>query len=393
MTTSTTIQSELEDFEAFIDPDFHPTTFANDLIVATNGNESNDIDLSTPIKKLKFDIQECNSRMTKIAANNYELLVSNFSRIEDTKSVLNDKINPAISQVNQKFDRIKSEVIEPYEEALRLNNALKRIHTTLDLLRGASFFIFIIQQLEQLEKSISSDNIKELPRLARLHNQLSELYDKANKNNAKDGNILSIKLIRDYYPIHVSKKSGLIDQSIQVMSNEFLYPSTFNVKNSNLENHLITFYLLDTDTFLSTFDKVIINKQVQLALTQLSRALQTPRNFTSILSEIKESSEEFFNQLHIILGSWEVSKNQNSSATSLEDILKSYYQNQDLLFLFYERLTKKFSKNIQATIDRGGPTSKNLKVYKNGLVKTIEVTFKNKDHEQLFLESISIINQ
>ncbi|KAK6205410.1 Golgi transport complex subunit 5-domain-containing protein [Scheffersomyces amazonensis] len=387
------LKVELEDFEAFLEPRFSALEFANDLVVATNGNESNELDLQTPIKKLKFDIEECDKRIRTIAGNNYEALVSNFSRIEDTRTILNDKINPSISRVNHSFERIKAEVIQPYDESLRLNNALKRIHTTLDLLRGASFFIFLIQQIESLEKSFDSENIKDLTRLARLHVQLSQLYESENNNNTKDSNILAIKLIRDYYPIQISKKNALIEQAIQIISNEFNHHSTFTEKNTNLENHLIAYYLLDQDSFFQTFDRSVINKQVQHSLTNLSRSLQSPRNFTAIISEIKESSEEYFQRLSHILSAWEVSKNPNGiDSRSFEDLLQTEFNVDSLFQLFWSKLCLRFKKNIVATMARGGPTAKNLKVYYDGLKNTVLETFKSEYERDLLLDAIEIIS-
>ena len=79
--TTVEVKNELEDFEAFLEPDFQLTQFANDLLLATNGSDGPELDLLTPIKKLKFDIDECNKRMSTISANNYETLVANFTKI------------------------------------------------------------------------------------------------------------------------------------------------------------------------------------------------------------------------------------------------------------------------------------------------------------------------
>ncbi|KAG2733491.1 hypothetical protein G9P44_003016 [Scheffersomyces stipitis] len=396
--TTVEVKNELEDFEAFLEPDFQSTQFANDLLLATNGSDGPELDLLTPIKKLKFDIDECNKRMSTISANNYETLVANFTKIEDSEDILRQRINPAVERVNHSFDRIKSEIIRPYEDALRLNNALRKIHLTLDLLRGASFFIFLIQQIEELDKEVSSsssNDYKDLIRLSKLHVQISELYDQ-NSTNVTDASVLSIKFIRDYRPLEITKKTNLQTQCVSVITNEFNHHTAFTSKNNTLKNNLIALNILNEKEFFSVIDKSAINKQVQQSLTQLSRSLQSPRNFTAIVTEIKEESSEYFEKLTSILSEWEVSRNIGlhnnlSPNESLLSIILHSYEVNKLSELYWSRLSFKFKKNIAATMARGGPIAKNLKIYYEGIRKSIEETFKNDNERDFLLDAIDLI--
>lgn len=396
--TTVEVKNELEDFEAFLEPDFQLTQFANDLLLATNGSDGPELDLLTPIKKLKFDIDECNKRMSTISANNYETLVANFTKIEDSEDILRQRINPAVERVNHSFDRIKSEIIRPYEDALRLNNALRKIHLTLDLLRGASFFIFLIQQIEELDKEVSSsssNDYKDLIRLSKLHVQISELYDQ-NSTNVTDASVLSIKFIRDYRPLEITKKTNLQTQCVLVITNEFNHHTAFTSKNNTLKNNLIALNILNEKEFFLVIDKSAINKQVQQSLTQLSRSLQSPRNFTAIVTEIKEESSEYFEKLTSILSEWEVSRNIGlhnnlSPNESLLSIILHSYEVNKLSELYWSRLSFKFKKNIAATMARGGPIAKNLKIYYEGIRKSIEETFKNDNERDFLLDAIDLI--
>ncbi|KAK6455622.1 Golgi transport complex subunit 5-domain-containing protein [Scheffersomyces xylosifermentans] len=392
------LKKELEDFEAFLEPDFQPVQFANDLLLATNGSDGPELDLATPIKKLRFDIDECNKRMNSISGNNYEALVANFSRIEESEAILHNRINPSIERVNNSFERIKTEVVKPYEDALRLNNALRKIHLTLDLLRGASFFIFLIQQIEELEKTVASstgNNSKDLVRLAKLHLQISDLYDE-NSTNAKDGSVLSIKLIRDYRPLSITKKSSLQTQCVQTITNEFNHHGSFTPKNTLLQSHLVALYVLNEKEFFSVFDKAGVNKQVQQSLTQLSRSLQSPRNFTAIITEIKEEAAEYFSKLTESLTDWDVTRNlknktSHQESTSLLNILLEHYEVQALSELYWGRLAHKFKMNIAATMARGGPIAKNLKIYYEGIRNSISETFDIENEKNALIDAVDLI--
>ena len=46
------------DYEAFLDPDFSASSFANTLVLATNNPSDTPLDLSTPLSRVLFDVQE-----------------------------------------------------------------------------------------------------------------------------------------------------------------------------------------------------------------------------------------------------------------------------------------------------------------------------------------------
>ncbi|KAG7661981.1 COG5 [[Candida] subhashii] len=389
-------KNELEDFEAFLESDFEPLQFANELLLATNGNDNPELDLATPIKKLRFDIDECDKRMSSIASSNYESLVANFSKIEGLQSILTDRMNPAVEQVNAPFKRIKQEIIEPYEEAVKLNNALKRIHLTLDLLRSASFFIFLIQQLEELQKpgarnAAEESGNKDLVRLAKLHVQIKQLYENAVLEKSKDVNILSIKLIRDYQPTETTRRAALISECSQILNKEFNHQSGINEKNQQLQTNLMALYILNKKEFFNVFDKATIVRQVNTAGGQLSRALQSPRNFTAIMSEVKEGAKEYFDKLEELLSVWHVFKeNEDERISFLKEILL-YYKENSLSDIFWSKLALKFKKNIAATMARGGPIAKNLRIYFEGLNNSISETFTSEYERELMLDALSLI--
>jgi hypothetical protein len=366
-------RNDVDDFEAFLEPDFNPQRFVNDLIVGVNGNDCDNLDLVTPIKKLKFDIEECNKRMEKIANGNYESLVENFNQIETAKQLLKATINPSVERVNLSFERIQSEVILPYDEAVKLNTALKKIHKTVEILRGASFFIIMIQQLQSLEES--NNPVK----LARLHNQLTQIYE-----TEATSTLLPIKLIRNFQGIQFTKKTKLFNDATNTVTNDINHHSSFNDKNETLQSNLQVLYILNPKDFFLVLEKASLNRQVQLASTQLQRSLQSPRNFTEAISEIKENAEEYFRTLMAILSKC------TPKDEDLESLALKFY-NTPLIDIFWQRVALKFKKNVAATMARGGPIAKNLKLYNEGLNKTVKDTFQDTPEQQLLLDALSII--
>ncbi|RCK60767.1 Conserved oligomeric Golgi complex subunit 5 [Candida viswanathii] len=379
--------NELDDFEAFLEPDFKAEQFANELLVATNGQDNPELDLTTPIKKLTFDIDECDKRIAKISSSNYESLIANFQQIAECKQILTTRLNPSLDRVNAPFQRIKKEVIEPYDEAVKLNNALKRIHLTLELLRNTSFFIFIIQQVEELTSSL---NDKDLVRLAKLHIQIKQLYENASQEKGNEVNVLSIKIVRDYQSNAVTRRTSLIKQCSSVVSGDFNHLSTLEYKNQKLRAHLSALYILDKTEFFDVFDRSTIARQVQSGTAQLTRALQSPRNFTAIMSEVKEASSEYFGKLTDVLGNW--STGTDDENTTLLSVVLDKYGVESLLLLFWVQLNQKFKKNIVASMARGGPIAKNLRVYSKGISASVLEMFKSEKERELLLDSLAMID-
>ncbi|CUM56599.1 uncharacterized protein AC631_04390 [Debaryomyces fabryi] len=401
MTSATQNKTELEDFEAFLEAGFQPLQFANDLLLATNDKDGSELDGLTPLKKLQFDIDECDKRMAGIASSNYESLMSNFSQIEKTRSLVNEQINPLVDRVFNSFERIKSGVIQPYEEALKKNNALKRIHLTLNLLRGAGYFMFLVQQLEEIEMlNMNAENEsgskKDLIRLAKLHVQISQLYksekEQTNLNiKNSNANLLSIKLIRDYEAIQINKQNSLISEWSESISNDFNHHVSFSVNNIELQNKLIALYTLNEKEYLQIIEKTI-NKHAQVNLTQLSRSLQSPRNFNAIISEVKENSSDFLDKLESILSNCDISNVNNKYRTG--NLLAEMICNKSItgvFDLYWPVLSYKFKKNIVATMARGGPIAKNLKIYSEGIKNSINENFKNTRECNLLIDAINVI--
>lgn len=391
--------NDLEDFEAFLEPDFNSYSFANDLLLGTNDHDTVELDIDTSIKKLTFDIDEVEKRMTNLSSQNYESLVSNFADIEKTNALMKQKIGPLLERANNSFTKIQSEVIEPYDDAYKMNQALKKVHTTLDLLRGSNFFFLIILQIDELERNLENDEDRksktnDLIKLSKLYKQITQLYE--NEKSLKDHefkvSLLSVKLIRDYQSMHTLKVHKLLETCSNTIINEFSHNSSFSVHNILLQNNLIAYYILNEKEFIKVLEDATINKQVQLLNNQLSRSLQSPRNFIVILKEVSQSSNEFLNKLQSILVSCEVSESEQSTTLYKYFLEQAAGSSSDLAGIYWPQLCLRFKKTIASTMARGGPIAKNLRTYYQGIRNSISETFaEDKLVQDLFIEAVDLI--
>ena len=391
----TTTANELEDFEAYLESDFNAVKFAGDILSISNGSENPELDLATPLKKLKYDLNELEKRMKSISSSNYDSLIKNFSEIEQYRKVTQDRINPALKQINKPFEKIKHEVIEPYEKAVKLNNALKKMCTTVLLLRSVGFFILIIQQLEEVQSMLLSlgrvqSDSGDVIKLSRLHNQLQSLYEELAKESGKDTSALSIKLVRDYRTTADTRRQILIQECSNTIGTELGKVTGLHIKNTKLYNSLQALYILTPKEFFIVFDKSSIQKQVTLSTGQLSKALQSPRNFTSILMETRESAMAYFDKLTDLLRNWKF--HVHDDTVPITQIILMEFKVDAFSKIYWQRLAQQFKRNIVATMARGGPIAKNLKVYSQGLKGAVAEKITNELEKSLLLDALTMID-
>lgn len=383
------MNAELEDFEAFVEPEFDPLKFTASLLLATNVADDSELDLATPIKKLQFDANECDKRMEKLASTHYDLFIQNLSKIESTRALMAGNINPLVERVKKLYDRIQTDVVAPYEEAVKLNEALKRVHSTLTLLRSAGFFTLFVQQLQDCEQAMEAlDDNREIVRLARLHRQITELYAQ-NLSEDDTADLLSLRLVRDYQPIYRVKLADLTSDLSQKISNDLGHHSSFYSDNETLQNNMLALQVLDQKELYNVLEKGAMSKSIQVALALLTRSLQSPRNFGSVLSEVQQTSESFSVTLTELLESCRISKDSNE--TLFSQFQRSQLEGNDVEYVYWTRLAYKFKKNIAATMARGGPIARNLKTSTAGINSAIKSGLKDSLAE-LLLDSVSIVN-
>lgn len=359
--------AELEDFEAFTEENFNAIEFASSLLQATNVVDDNELDLSTPIKKLQFDANECNKRMDSLTTNHHERLISNFEELEAKKRLMAEVVNPLAASLSSAFDRINSELIAPYEDAMKLNEALKKIHRTSMLLRGSSFFLAFLQQLQDCEKTLeTADDNREVVRLAKLHQQIAQFYNNENllvKDTAVD--LLSIKLIRDYAPESERKSAQFSTSLSEKIMNDLGHHSSFVTDNSSLQHNLLAMYIMDQAELTTIIERGAMTKSIQIALSLLTRSLQSPRMLISSFAEVNQSTNAFVKTLTGLLAGCKIAKADPSAKH--ESLLQLYqesfqdYPGSSIEHTYWMRLSYKFKKTIAATMARGGPIARNLR--------------------------------
>ncbi|KAJ5808563.1 hypothetical protein N7474_009832 [Penicillium riverlandense] len=136
------------DYEAFLDPEFSPASFANSLVQSTNNATDTPLDLSTPLSRVLFDLQEIDTHIHGLTTKSaLPLLAHTESQTAAAENVLKEAGNQ-IASVSQGYERLETEVLRKWEAAEEARIAAENSLQTVRLGRAVARCLTLGRQLE-----------------------------------------------------------------------------------------------------------------------------------------------------------------------------------------------------------------------------------------------------
>ncbi|KAF3192199.1 hypothetical protein TWF225_000461 [Orbilia oligospora] len=143
------------DFDIFLDSEFSPYSFANTLIHATNNLSDTTLDLSTPLSRVLFDLQEIDTHIHTLTTSSAEPLLTHAKVSRDNSKLLVNSIREQLTQLSASYARLSKEVLDRHDVAKPLNTVVENLARTTRLLRGCTRCLLLGRQLEvQLSEAI-----------------------------------------------------------------------------------------------------------------------------------------------------------------------------------------------------------------------------------------------
>ncbi|KAL4913732.1 Golgi transport complex subunit 5-domain-containing protein [Aspergillus aurantiobrunneus] len=136
------------DYEAFLDPDFSPASFANSLVVATNNATDTPLDLSTPLSRVLFDLQEIDTHIHTLTTKSALPLLTHTGDQTAAASKILKVADEQIASVSQGYERLEREVLRKYEAAEEARIAAENSLATVRLARAIARCIALGRQLD-----------------------------------------------------------------------------------------------------------------------------------------------------------------------------------------------------------------------------------------------------
>jgi hypothetical protein len=138
------------DFDTLLSSTFSPHAYANTLITSTNNPTDTQLDLSTPLSRVLFDVQEVDTRIhnltTQSALPIIEYTQSQNAAAQRVLKVVEDEVERA----NGSYARLEREVLVRYREAEAARRGAQRTWEVLKLGRAVNRIVGLARQVEGL---------------------------------------------------------------------------------------------------------------------------------------------------------------------------------------------------------------------------------------------------
>lgn len=136
------------DYEAFLDPSFSPTSFANTLVTATNNPSDSPVDLSTPLSRVLFDVQEVDTHIHTLTTKSALPLLLHTQQQTDASERIIDEVEAKVASLTDGYKRLEKEVLWRHEAADEVRIAVERLWQTVSIGRSVGRSLQLGRQLE-----------------------------------------------------------------------------------------------------------------------------------------------------------------------------------------------------------------------------------------------------
>lgn len=136
------------DYEAFLDPAFSPIAFANTLVTSTNNASDTPIDLSTPLSRVLFDVQEIDSHIHTLTTRAAVSLLTHASDDVDAAQDLLLTLEAQLATLNESYHRLENDVFQRHADADEVQRVASRLWDTVKLGRVVTRCLLLGRQLE-----------------------------------------------------------------------------------------------------------------------------------------------------------------------------------------------------------------------------------------------------
>ncbi|SLM33550.1 Conserved oligomeric Golgi complex subunit 5 [Lasallia pustulata] len=146
------------DYEAFLDPSFSPTLFANTLVTATNNPSDTPLDLSTPLSRVLFDVQEIDTHIHTLTTQSALPLLSYTKDQIDASQRIVKEVETQVASLTDGYQRLEKEVIQRHEAADEVRLAAERLWQTVNIGRAVGRCLLLGRQLDAQMAELRGDH-------------------------------------------------------------------------------------------------------------------------------------------------------------------------------------------------------------------------------------------
>ncbi|OOF96636.1 hypothetical protein ASPCADRAFT_206820 [Aspergillus carbonarius ITEM 5010] len=411
------------DYEAFLDPDFSPASFANSLVVATNNATDTPLDLSTPLSRVLFDLQEIDTHIHALTTKSALPLLTHTRDQTAAAGRILKEAEEQISSVTQGYERLEREVLRKWEAADEARVAAEKSLATVRLARAVARCISLGRQLESQLAEIggldatapAKDDYRTLERAASTIVSLRRMFSETAAGEEGHG-LDRVKVIRTLRSELVIPAENMVKTRAQQAIGRFTMSTIASAGSGSqsqmsykqardararLVSAVNILYLLSPvpknvssatfqpDLLLSTLQGYM-HTAISSSLSNLTRALSMLPTLERTLSDLSARCQDIF-ALEAILsnlrppshplfpaaatirnGEQTEPHSQAPGKNNLLQPLLSALDTSSLPSYFWRSLASNLTTRVQEIINRGGVSARTLRSNRDRIKKEIK---------------------
>lgn len=388
------------DYEAFLDPDFSATSFANTLVLSTNNPSDTPLDLSTPLSRVLFDVQEVDTHIDTLTTKSALPLLEHTKDHAESSGRILEEVEGQVVSLTQSYKTLEKEVVERYEIAEQVRLTAERLCETVKLGRAVARCLMLGRQLEVRMSelggvgSAKKEDHRAMVRSAETILALRQIFLASKPGEEGEGldrvnavNVLKNELVspgersissRAQQVVKEFSMSSLLSSSGQTSATTFA--QTEETK-SRTTSALLTLYLLSpvsTKSKVETFEPTLmlnalqdyLQTQIKSSLASLARALGQLPSLDRTLLEISARCQNIV-ALQTLLESIRPPPHvvlESSKMAAPTNFLQPLLQSLDTSSLpsyFWRSLASNMSPKVQELMYKGGVSARTLRSNKD----------------------------
>ena len=389
------------DYEAFLDPAFSASAFANSLVLATNNPSDTPLDLSTPLSRVLFDIQEIDSHIDALTTRSALPLLAHTRTQNEASARIVAEVDAQVKALNDSYAQLEKEVIQKHAEADEVRHVTARLWETLRLGRAVARCLQLGRQLQvqhaELAVAKGKEDHRTLVRCAHTLLALRELFSAVAVPGSEGFGIDGVDAVRTLREGVVAPVERSVRDASDRIVREFSLGSpagsalTFaqsEEAKARIASALTALYLLSptslakgerwAPTLMLQALEAYIRSAWQSSTAGLSRALATLPSLERTLADVSARCQNLValeavlegikTPAHPLLPSR--TTDRESTATILQPLL-AHLETGSLASYFWRTVAGNLAPRVQEIVSKGGVSARTLKTNRQSVGEAI----------------------
>ncbi|KAF2084530.1 hypothetical protein K490DRAFT_75786 [Saccharata proteae CBS 121410] len=380
------------DYETFLSPAFSAPAFANTLTLSTNNPSDTPLDLSTPLSRVLFDVQEIDTHIDTLTTRSaLPLLEYTKSNAEAGQRVVGE-VERCVRGLEEGYARLEREVGRRWEEADEVRRVTERLWETVRLGRSVGRVLVLGRQLEGQMGEVAGgggggkrEDYRAVVRAANTLVTIRGVLGRTGQGEEGEG-LDRVEVVRELRRELVGPAERSVIQRCQQVVREFsmssllasaptsTYAQTEDTK-TRATSALLALYLLSPipsgkTTTTASFEPTLListlqdylQTQLKSSLAALTRALATLPTLDRTLLEISARCQNIVALEALLEGirTPQPPQNQQPPPNLLSPLLSSL-DTSSLPSFFWRSLASALPPRVQDIVQRGGVSARTLR--------------------------------